>query len=334
MKKEIGIFGLLIALCITVSILNPKFLNAYNLGNTAERVGMYGIFSIGLGIVIITGGIDLSVGSMFALLAVILTTLVTDHEVSWPLGVLVTVMAGTLLGCLHGWLIAKVRLQSFIVTLCGLLIYRGVGRAIAHDQTKYFNNDTAGFLKTIATAKPYGIPNSFTAFILISLVMYVILHRSVYGRYLYAVGRNEDAARFSGINSRLVVGSAYAISGLLAGIASIFIAFYAASISPAQLGTAYELYGIAAAVLGGCSLRGGEGTIFGIVIGVAVIQVLQNMILLLGIPSEYNDAVIGGVIFIGVLADQLLRDRRKGRVPAGFPVIPNPPSATTSVTAK
>jgi ribose transport system permease protein len=328
MKKEIGIFALLVALCVTVSILNPKFLSAYNLGNTAERIGIYGIFSIGLGIVIITGGIDLSVGSMFALLAVILAILVTDHHMNWMLGVLITLVVATGLGCLHGFLIAKVRLQAFIVTLCGLLIYRGAARALTADNTKYFT-ETAGVLKPLATAKPYGVPNSFTAFILIAVIMYFVLHRSVYGRYLYAVGRNEDAARFSGINSRLVIGSAYAISGLLAGISAILIAFFAASIQASSLGNAYELYGIAAAVLGGCSLRGGEGSIFGIVIGVAVIQVLQNMILLLGIPSQYNDSVIGGVIFVGVLADQLLRERRKRRVvqpataPAtGFPVLP------------
>lgn len=331
MKKEFGIFLLLVALCITVSILNPRFLSAYNLGNTAERIGMYGIFSIGLGVVIITGGIDLSVGSMFALLAVILATLVSDKGWPWPLGIAVTMLAAVAIGCLHGFLIAKVKLQAFIVTLCGLLIYRGLARALAQDASKGFTPEAAGMLKTIVTAKPFGVPASFIAFIVIALIMTVVLHKSVFGRYLYAVGRNEEAARFSGINSRLVIGSAYVISGVLAGIATIFIAFFAGSIQASQLGNAYELYGIAAAVLGGCSLRGGEGSIFGIVVGVAVIQVLQNMINLLGIPSEYNDAVIGGVIFVGVLADQLIGARRKRKIvqppvtPTGFPVIQSTP---------
>jgi ribose transport system permease protein len=319
MKKELGIFCLLVAMCISVSVLNPRFLTAYNLGNVAERIGIFGIFSIGLGIVIITGGIELSVGSVFALLAVILATMVTDWRTPWPLGVSAILLLAVGIGSLHGWLIAKVRLQPFIVTLCGLLIYRGLARVVASDSTKAFTNETAGMLKTLVTAKPFGVPSSFIMFIVIALIMWVVLHRSVYGRYLFAVGRNEEAARYSGINSRLIIGSAYALCGLLAGLSCVFIGFYASSISPAQLGNAYELVGIAGAVLGGCSLRGGEGSILGIAIGTAVIQVLQNMVNLLRVPSEYNDAVIGAVIFAGVLVDQLLAQRRRARLiqPAG-----------------
>jgi ribose transport system permease protein len=140
--------------------------------------------------------------------------------------------------------------------------------------------------------------------------MWVVLHRSVYGRYLFAVGRNEMAARYSGINSNLIIASAYVILGALVGIAGIVFAFYTNSISPSSHGNFFELYGIAAAVLGGCSLRGGEGSIIGILIGTALLQVLQNLVNLLGIPSSLNFAVMGGVILIGVIADQLLQRRR------------------------
>lgn len=139
--------------------------------------------------------------------------------------------------------------------------------------------------------------------------MWVVLHRSVYGRYLYAVGRNEMAARYSGINSAQITASAYIILGLLAGISGILFAFYTNSISPSSHGNSYELYGIAAAVLGGCSLRGGEGSIIGILIGAALLQVLQNLVNLLGIPSSLNFAVMGAVILMGVIADQLLQRR-------------------------
>jgi ribose transport system permease protein len=142
--------------------------------------------------------------------------------------------------------------------------------------------------------------------------MWVVLHRSVYGRYLFAVGRNEEAARYSGINSRRVIASAYVLSGLMAGIAGVVLAFYTNSISPSSHGSFYELYGIAAAVLGGCSLRGGEGSIIGILIGAALLQVLQNLVNLLGIPSSLNFAVMGAVILIGVIADQIF-ERRSAR---------------------
>src|SRR5881296_2273853 len=139
--------------------------------------------------------------------------------------------------------------------------------------------------------------------------MWTVLHRSVYGRYLFAVGRNEEAARYSGINSRHIVASAYVISGALAGIAGVVFAFYTNSISPSSHGNFFELYGIAAAVLGGCSLRGGEGSIIGILIGTALLQVLQNLVNLLGVPSSLNFAVMGAVILAGVAADQLLKER-------------------------
>jgi ribose transport system permease protein len=149
--------------------------------------------------------------------------------------------------------------------------------------------------------------------IIIGVVMWVVLHRSVYGRYLFAVGRNEEAARYSGINSRRVIASAYVLCGLMTGIAGVVLAFYTNSISPSSHGSFYELYGIAAAVLGGCSLRGGEGSIIGILIGAALLQVLQNLVNLLGIPSSLNFAVMGAVILIGVIADQVF-ERRAAKV--------------------
>jgi len=145
--------------------------------------------------------------------------------------------------------------------------------------------------------------------ILISAVMWLVLHRSIYGRHLLAVGRNEEAARYSGVNSQLIIASTYVISAGLTGIAGILFAFYTNSVSPSSHGNFYELYGIAAAVLGGCSLQGGEGSIIGIVIGTALLQVLQNLVNLLGIPSSLNFAVMGAVILIGILADQLLKRR-------------------------
>ncbi len=314
MKKELGISVLLIVLCGVVAALNPKFLSAVNLSNMANLVGMFGIFSIGMGLVIITGGIDLSVGSMFALSGVLLAMMLREWHWPWPLAALAVIALPMGLGALHGLLITRMRIQPFIVTLCGLLIYRGLARFIAGDSTKGFAN-AEGFeaLRDLATGSWLGLKSPFVILILLAVTMWLVLHRSVYGRYLFAVGRNEEAARYSGIRTQLVIGSSYVVAGLLSGISAILFAFYTNSISPSTHGNFYELYGIAAAVLGGCSLRGGEGSVLGIVIGTALLQVLQNLVNLLNLPSSLTYAVMGAVVLAGVMADQILIARRQAR---------------------
>ena len=310
MKKELTTFLLLVVLCAAVTALNPRFMSPANLQNTARLIGAFGIFSVGLGLVIITGGIDLSVGSAFALLGVLLSMLLTEWHVAWPLAVILVLVLGALLGGFHGLLITRLRLQPFIVTLCGLLLYRGLARFIADDETKGFG-DAAGFqtLQQVATGSIFHVPTPFVALLVVSIVMWVVLHQSVYGRHLLATGRNEIAARYSGIDVQRVVVSAYLVLGVLTGLAAIVFAFYTNSVSPSSHGSFFELYGIAAAVLGGCSLRGGEGSIIGILLGTTLLQVLQNLVNLLGIPSSLNFAVMGGVILIGVVGDQLLQRR-------------------------
>ncbi|HUB27092.1 MAG TPA: ABC transporter permease [Tepidisphaeraceae bacterium] len=311
MKKELGIGVLLVAVCTALAIMNSHFLSRFNLQNQTRLIGMFGIFSIGMGIVIITGGIDLSVGSAFALEGVLLSMMLRQWHWPWPVAAAASLAGMTLLGVFHGLLITKVRLQPFIVTLCGLLLYRGLARFITGDQTMGFGEAQYGLLRPLSTGLVAEIPTAFIAMLVVAAIMFVVVHRSVYGRYLYAVGRNEEAARYSGIRTQWVIGSAYAVSMFLAGISGIILAFYTNSVSPDQHGNSYELYGIAAAVLGGCSLRGGEGSIIGIILGTALLQVLQNLVNLLGIPSSLNFAVMGAVILIGVTVDQLLSRRKR-----------------------
>ena len=310
MRKELGIAVLLVVLCAVTAALNRAFISSVNLTNMANVIGMFGIFSLGLGLVIITGGIDLSVGSMFALTGVLLAMALTEWHWPWPLAAALAIAIPMLLGWAHGALITRLRIQPFIITLCGLLIYRGLARFVAEDGTKGFGN-AEGFemFRDLAKGKLLGLPMPFVLLLVISVIMWFVLHRSIYGRYLLAVGRNEEAARFSGVNTRLVIASSYVLAGLLAGISGILFAFYTNSVSPSTHGNFYELYGIAAAVLGGCSLRGGEGSILGILIGTALLQVLQNLVNLLGIPSSLNFAVMGAVVLIGVLADQFFLNR-------------------------
>lgn len=314
MKKELGIFILLIVLCVIVSIINPNFLLKINLQNLARQIGAFGIFSIGLGLVIITGGIELSVGSMMALLGVLLSMMLTEFGYGVPLTILACLGLAMALSLGHGLLITRLNMQPFIVTLCGLLFYRGLARFITNDETKGFGA-AAGLdsLRFVANGNFFGIPMPFIVLLIISAIAWVVLHRSVYGRYLFATGRNSEAARYAGINTNRIVTITYVISGLLTAISGVIFAFYTNSVSPANHGNAYELYGIAAAVLGGCSLRGGEGSIVGILIGTALLQVLRNLVNLLGIPSSLDFAVMGAVILLGVMADQIFTERRNRR---------------------
>lgn len=290
--------------------MSPVFLGGENLANMARRVGIYGIFSIGAAVVIITAGIDLSVGSMFALLGVLLSISLVEKRWNPLLAVTAILGLGAALGAIHGLLVTRLKLQPFVVTLCGLLIYRGLAQFIAHDETKGFG-EAKGFegLRALATSSPLGVPIQFILLVVVAVVASVVLGRTVYGRSLYAVGSNEQATRYSGIHTQRIIASAYIVSGFLAAVAGILMAFYSNSISPSSHGSSYELYGIAAAVLGGCSLRGGEGSVFGVILGTILLQVLQNLVNLLGIPSSLNFAVVGAVILIGVVADRLLSSR-------------------------
>jgi ribose transport system permease protein len=310
MKKELGISILLFVLCAVTAILNPRFISPVNLFNLANSIGLFGVFSLGLGLVIITGGIDLSVGSVFALAGVLLAMALTEWHWPWPLAAAMAIAIPAALGWANGWLITRLKIQPFVVTLCGLLLYRGLARFIAGDGTKGFGN-AEGFetLRDLSKGRFLGLPMPFVILIVITVIMWFVLHRSVYGRYLLAVGRNEESTRFSGINTRRVIASSYVVAGALTGIAGILLAFYTNSISPSNHGSFYELYGIAAAVLGGCSLRGGEGSIIGIIIGTALFQVLQNVVNLLGIDSSLNFTVMGAVVLIGVLVDQIIQKR-------------------------
>lgn len=312
-RKDLWLLILILAVSAVVAVINPRFLSPINLSNTANLVGLFGIFAVAQAFVIISGGIELSVGSIIALLGVIFVDLVASQTVDPAVAVAVVLALGCAMGALHGLLVARVGLQPFVVTLCGLLIYRGIARWYTEDATAGFPFGASfPLLEWLTTGRLLGIPHSLIAFLIIAAVMAVVLHRSVYGRHLFAVGRNEEAARYSGIDTRRVVVTAYVICCGLTAISAVFIAMYTRSISPSSHGNFYELYAIAAAVLGGCSLRGGEGSIVGVVLGTILLQVLQNLVNLLGIPSSLNFAVMGSVILVGVLVDRRFTVRRTG----------------------
>lgn len=532
MNKILGIFGLLILVCLFTSVLSGSFVSAYNMYNITRWSSLFGILGIGVAFVIITGGIDLSIGSVVGLIACMLPMLIVDHGVSPPLAIMIVMCVAATLGLIHGLLITRLQLQPFVVTLCGLLIYRSIARWLPDDQTLGLGGDfdegvrllaigkpcswatllmiggcllilyavatvirkkihnqafegesawstwitlgcgamlavigssrfwqgfdvnngviwltwgayrvrflavsvpdaavtTPGFLlkllgwmcfvpaaiffvyqgwmeKREAVQKPLiglivaslaflvfvftvvplfddvskedllrvggvqlsgrlfktlimvsvffsvgalmgllgwllasvtrfskkakailplvvvsgvcgllgmtqmgetMVPMPTLILIVLAIVASIFLNRTIYGRYLLALGRNEEAARLSGINTARMTVIAYVICSMAAGLGGVLFSLDINSVQPAGFGNFYELYAIAAAVLGGCSLRGGEGSIVGVVIGAAVMRVLYNAINTLGISTTLEFAIIGTVILTGAIVDVLV----------------------------
>ncbi len=240
-------------------------------------------------------------------------------RMSVPLAVLSVLGIAGGLGLVHALLITKLNQQPFVVTLCGLMIYRGLARKFSNDQTLGgFGSEYADSLGFLATGKwvlwqsdtgtqTFGIPYVFFILIFVAVAAAVLLNLTIWGRYLLATGKNQEAAKYSGINTHRIIILAYVLCALLTGLGGILHGIDANSISPSSFGNFFELYAIAAAVLGGCSLRGGEGSIMGVVIGTALMQTLNNSIVLLKIPDELEFVIIGGVILLGSVSDELIR---------------------------
>ncbi|MCE2449951.1 MAG: ABC transporter permease [Candidatus Latescibacteria bacterium] len=319
MKKILGILGLLLAIFVVTWIVEPKFVSAYNLQNIIRWTSLFGIISIGVAFVIITGGIDLSIGSLIGLVGCLLPMLLAA---GYPpaVALLAVVVLSLAIGLMHGLLITRLGLQPFVVTLCGLLFYRGFARWLTHDQVQGFGSSYEG-LRQLAIGKVslgggFALPIPFFLLLLAGVLAALFLNRTIWGRYLLALGRNETAARYSGIQIERMKVLAYVLCSGTAGLGGILFALDVNSVQPAAHGNFYELYAIAAAVLGGCSLRGGEGSILGVVIGAAIMRLLYNAINISGIPTQLEFAIIGAVILAGVIADELIR-RVAGRRRAG-----------------
>ena len=318
MKKNLGILGILLFVFIATAMGSDSFFTAYNLFNLVERSSLYGIIGIGVAFVIITGGIDLSIGSFIGLVAVTFPFVVVSHEMSLIAGLLTILVLSVVAGIAHGLLITKLKLQPFVVTLCGLMIYRGISRWMVADKTMGYGDDKFEGLKIMVSGmnKLPGfqnvewakhVPVAFLILVALGIVAAIFLNKTIYGRYLLALGRNEQAARFSGINTSAMTILAYVICSLITGFGGLLFALDNGSIQPDSFGNFYELYAIAAAVLGGCSLRGGEGSVFGVILGATLMRLLMNSISMLGISDQLEQTVIGTVILVGVIVDELVK---------------------------
>lgn len=325
MKKVLGLAGLL--LCIaTVATLNSRdpetgsylFLSAYNLENLLQRIGLFGLLSVAAAFVIVTGGIDLSIGSVVCVAGCLLPWLVRECELGAALSVPIVLAVCACLGAWHGLLITRLRLQPFVVTLCGLLLYRGLMREFTADNTMGLG-DAAVDLRWLATGKlpitaDFGVPAPMLVLGGVATCVWVLWTRTVWGRHLFALGRNEEAARFAGVATHRLTVAAYVACSTLAGLAGCLFLLDVNSAQPSNFGSFYELYAIAGAVLGGVALRGGEGTVLGMVLGAALMQLLPNTIRLLADSDKLEFAVVGAVILFGAIADEGVRRWFAGRV--------------------
>ena len=312
-KKNIGIIALLVFICVATHLMSENFVTRYNLENVLERTAILAIPAIGVAFVIITGGIDLSIGSVVCLVGCLTPYLHTECGYSWPVTLAMMAAACLTIGLWHGLLITKCRIQPFIVTLCGFLAYRGIARGILADTEQGFGSG-GGMMRDVINHKValpginFALPTTFLIMAFVGAIAAFFLNRTIYGRYLLALGRNETATRLSGVRTDRMVIAAYVISSMAAGLCGLLSILDVNTAAPTDFGNFFELYAIAGAVLGGCSLRGGSGSIFGAIIGIAIIQTLRNTINLVDwIPTNIELAVIGSVILGGALVDETIR---------------------------
>jgi ribose transport system permease protein len=309
MQKTIVLGILVAALGLVTYLIEPSLFSQFNLDNLARRSALLGIYAIGVGVVIIAGGIDLSIGSVVAFTGYLTVVFAIQWNLP-PLAVIPLIGAlGLVIGLIHGVLIAHLKLPPFVATLCGLLVYRGLARVVSGDNSGGIG-ESQKFIKSLAGGHILGIPLPVWILCVVGVLVWLFLTRTVWGRYIYAIGNNEEAVLYSGINVARAKILTYVVSGVLAAFSGLLEVGDVGSVTPAGTGTFYELYAIAAAVLGGCSLRGGEGTVSGITLGAVMIRLIGNVTNLLGIPSQFEYVVLGMVILAGALIDVLLERYR------------------------
>ncbi len=314
-QQKILAFASLVALLVFFSAASENFLQTGNIIAILQATSVNGVLAIAATLVIITGGIDLSVGTLMTFCAVIAGVVLTYLGLPLPVGVLAAVAAGAACGCVSGTLIAKMKIPPFIATLGMMLILKGLSLVISGTKPIYFN-DTPGFtdisqgslVGAIIPAVP--LPNSVLILFILATLISWVLGRTVLGRYCFALGSNEEAVRLSGVNTDFWKIAIYALAGGICGIAGLLIAARLNSAQPA-LGLGYELDAIAAVVIGGTSLAGGRGSVLGTIIGALIMSVLLNGLRIMSVAQEWQTVVTGLIIIAAVYAD-MLRRRKAG----------------------
>lgn len=304
-------FASLILLVLVFSLASPNFMQTSNILAILQATSVNGVLAIAATLVIITGGIDLSVGTLMTFCAVIAGVVLTYWGLPLPLGIVGAILAGAACGFCSGTFIAKLKIPPFIATLGMMLILKGLSLVISGTRPIYFN-ETPGFSQislgsivgSIVPSVP--LPNGVLILFLVAIVVSFILSKTALGRYTFALGSNEEAVRLSGVNTDRWKIAVYTLAGSICGIAGLLIASRLNSAQPA-LGQGYELDAIAAVVIGGTSLSGGRGTVLGTLIGALIMSVLLNGLRILSVAQEWQTVVTGSIIILAVYIDMLRR---------------------------
>ncbi|MBE7048239.1 MAG: ABC transporter permease [Ruminococcaceae bacterium] len=306
-------FATLIILIIFFSLMSPNFLIADNIGSILLATCVNGLLALGVTFVIMTGGIDLSIGTVMTFSAVVAGVCVTNLSAPLWLGVIIALMTGTIIGILTGLMVAKLRIPAFIATLGIMMMTKGLSLVISGASPVYFPNGYKEIAVGSLTQKlipGFTLQNGVIIFFIMAIIAAVILNRTVLGRYTVAIGSNTEATRLSGVNVVGWLTAIHALCGLFCGIAGVVISSRLGSAQPA-LGQGYELEAIAAVVIGGTSLSGGQGTISGTVIGAFIMSILTNGLRILGVKQEWQTVVVGAVVILAVFID-IARRNNKG----------------------
>jgi len=312
--QRILAFGALVVLLVFFSVMSENFRTFSNITGILIATAVNGVLALGVTFVIITGGIDLSIGTVMTLAAVMTGVFITNWHLPVGIGVIGGLLTGMLAGFVNGIIIARLKVPPFIATLGMLNVAKGLSLVISQLKPIYFN-DTPVF-NTIAMGSIPGaiipgfdIPNAVLIMFGAAIIAALVLNKTILGRYTFALGSNEEATRLSGVNVDFWKVTVYAVTGLFSGLAGVLIASRLNSAQPA-LGQGYELDAIAAAVIGGTSLSGGEGTMLGTIIGAFIISTLTNGLRILSVPQEWQTVVTGGIVILAVYLD-IIRRRQK-----------------------
>lgn len=296
---QYGIFAAFVVICLVLSVITPQFLTVSNLTIIVTQVSINALLAFGVTFVIITGGIDLSLGSIVAVTGIVAASLAHPDGYPVVVPILAGLLAGLLIGAANGLLITKSKVPAFIVTLGTMTIGRGLALILSKGRPISNLSDAFNF---IGSGHVFGVPFPIIVLVVAFVVCSVVLKKTVLGRYIYAVGGNEQAAKASGIEVNTIKMAVYSICGLLAALAGILLTARITTGQP-NAGAGFELDAIAAAIIGGTSTTGGVGTMTGTLIGVLLIGVINNGLDLLNVTSYYQQVVMGAIIIGAVLLD-------------------------------
>lgn len=305
--QQLLAFASLVLIFTFFSIASPNFLTFSNVTGILLSTAVVGLLALGVTFIIITGGIDLSIGTGMTLVAVMAGVFIVYNGLPVPLGVALAVLFGALIGATNGFFVAVLKIPSFIATLAMMMAAEGLALVISNARPIYFSG-VDGYSHIALGALIPGVPNAILVFFGMALLGWFILTKTIIGRYTFAIGSNREATALSGVNVTKWTIIIYSVAGIFTGVAGVVLSSRLNSAQPA-LGMGYELEAIAAVVIGGTSLQGGKGSIIGTVIGALIMGTLINGLRIMSIPQEWQQVAVGAVILVAVYLD-ILRRRR------------------------